>query len=123
MGLGSDIGAGTSFSLLATMGEAYKVCQLQGQALDPFRALYLATAGGARILGLGDRSGALLPGQEADFVLLDPCATPLAARRCASGPLAERLFAMQIMGDDRMVASTWLMGEKAWDRDGGGVAA
>ncbi len=122
-GLGSDIGAGTSFSLLATMGEAYKVCQLQGQALDPFRALYLATAGGARILGLGDRIGALLPGQEADFVLLDPCATPLAARRCASGPLAERLFAMQIMGDDRMVASTWLMGEKAWDRDGGGGAA
>ena len=118
LGLGSDIGAGTRFSLLATMGEAYKVCQLKGQSLDPFRALYLATAGGARILGLGDRIGALSPGQEADFVLLDPCATPLTARRCAAGPLAERLFAMQILGDDRMVAATWLMGEKAYDREG-----
>ncbi len=122
LGLGSDIGAGTSFSLLATMGEAYKVCQLQGQALDPFRALYLATAGGARILGLGDRIGSLEPGQEADFVLLDPCATALAARRCATGPLAERLFAMQILGDDRMIAATYLMGEKAYDRDGGAMA-
>ncbi|MEI9850935.1 MAG: amidohydrolase family protein [Sphingomonas sp.] len=75
-GIGSDVGAGTSLSLLATLGEAYKVCQLRGASLDPFRALHLATAGGARILGIGDRVGGLGPGQEADFVVLDSAATP-----------------------------------------------
>ena len=112
LAMGSDVGAGTTLSMLATMAEAYKVCQLRGEALDPFRALHLATMAGARALGLGDRIGALHPGQEADFVLLDPAGTPLLARRCAGRPLAERLFAMQVMGDDRHVHSTWLMGQK-----------
>ena len=117
LGLGSDVGAGTSFSLLATMGEAYKVCQLRGASLDPFRALYLATTGGADILGLGERIGSLAVGQEADFVLLDPAATPLTARRCATGDLASRLFAMQSLGDDRLVAKTYLMGHCVHSRE------
>ncbi|MEG3148952.1 guanine deaminase [Sphingomonas sp. ZT3P38] len=115
-GMGTDVGAGTSFSLLATLGEAYKVGQLRGQSLDPFRALHLATAGGARALGLGDRIGGLQPGQEADFVVLDCAATPLLARRTAGASLAERLFALQILGDDRAIARTYVAGRCAWAR-------
>ncbi len=118
VGIGTDIGAGTSFSLLATLGEAYKVCQMRGMSLDPFRALHLATAGGARLLGLGDRIGGLEPGQEADFVVLDPAATPLLARRTAGQPLAETLFALQILGDDRAIHSTYVAGRLAYARDG-----
>ncbi|WP_375380545.1 guanine deaminase [uncultured Sphingomonas sp.] len=117
VGLGSDVGAGTSLSLLATMGEAYKVGQMRGASLDPFRALHLATAGGAALLGLADRIGALEPGQEADFVQLDAAATPLLARRTAGLPLAERLFALQVLSDDRTVRSTWVAGRLAHDRD------
>lgn len=116
LGIGTDIGAGTSFSLLATLGEAYKVGQLLGHSLDPFRALHLATAGGARLLGLGDRIGALEPGQEADFVLLDPAATPLLARRTAGASLHDRLFALQVLGDDRAVAATYVAGRLAHRR-------
>ena len=114
LGIGTDIGAGTSLSVLHTLGEAYRVCQLRGASLDPFRALYLATAGGARVMGIADRVGGLLPGQEADFILLDEGATPLLARRCADAPLHDRLFALQVLGDDRAIAGTWLRGQK-WD--------
>lgn len=113
LGMGTDVGAGTSFSLLGTLGEAYKVCQLRGLGLDPFRALYLATAGSARVLGIADRVGGLMPGQEADFVLLDAAATPLLARRTAGAGLAERLFALQVLGDDRAVSATYLRGRLA----------
>ena len=118
IGIGTDVGAGTSFSILHTLGEAYKVCQLRGTTLDPFRALHLATAGGAAILGLADRIGGLLPGQEADFVVLDDVSTPLLARRTVGRPLAERLFALQILGDDRAVSRTYIAGALAFARDG-----
>nr|MBA4771394.1 amidohydrolase family protein [Sphingobium sp.] len=95
--------------------------QQRGTALDPFRALYLATAGSAALLHIGDRVGSLLPGQEADFVVLDSGATPLLARRTAGASLADRLFALQILGDDRAVARTYVMGECAWDRTSGGT--
>lgn len=113
LGIGTDIGAGTSLSVLHTLGEAYKVGQLRGTSLDPFRALHLATAGGARVMGIADRVGALLPGQEADFILLDPAATPLLARRTAGASLHDRLFALQVLGDDRAVAGTWLRGRRS----------
>ena len=116
LGVGTDVGAGTSFSLLGTLGEAYKVCQLRGTSLDPFRALHLATAGSARLVGIADRIGGLMPGQEADFVLLDPAATPLLARRTAGATLAERLFALQVLGDDRAVSATYLRGRLAHAR-------
>jgi guanine deaminase len=116
IGLGSDVGAGTTLSLLATMGEAYKVGQMRGTSLDPFRALHLATAGGARVMGIADRVGGLLPGQEADFVVLDPAATPILARRTAGASLHDRLFALQILGDDRAVAATYLRGKQAHRR-------
>jgi guanine deaminase len=116
LGIGTDIGAGTTLSMLHTLGEAYRTCQLRGASLDPFRALHLATAGGSRVMGIADRVGALLPGQEADFVLLDPAATPLLERRCAGASLHDRLFALQILGDDRAIAATYLRGRRAFAR-------
>jgi guanine deaminase len=112
IGIGTDIGAGTTLSVLHTLGEAYRTCQLRGTSLDPFRALHLATAGGARVMGIADKVGALLAGQEADFLLLDEAATPLLARRCAGASLHDRLFALQVLGDDRAVAGTWLRGRR-----------
>ncbi|SFF86253.1 guanine deaminase [Novosphingobium sp. CF614] len=116
LGLGTDIGAGTSFSLLRTAGLAYQAALAREERLDPFRALYLATAGSAALLHIQDRVGALEPGQEADFVVLDQAATPLLARRTHGAALAERLFALQILGDDRVVARTYVLGECAWRR-------
>ncbi|NMF97222.1 guanine deaminase [Aromatoleum toluolicum] len=117
VGIGTDVGAGTSFSMLQTLGEAYKVLQLNGQSLSAERAFFLATLGGARSLYLDDRIGSFAPGREADFVVLDPAATPLLARRSAAcETLAERLFVLMMLGDDRAVAETWVMGEPAWRR-------
>jgi len=117
LGLGSDIGAGTTFSILATAGLAYQAAQAGGYRLDPFRALWLATAGGAALLHVADRVGALGEGQEADFVVLDPAATPLLARRTRGASLGDTLFALQVLGDDRAVSRTYVMGRRAWDRD------
>lgn len=117
VGIGTDVGAGTSFSLLRTLSEAYKVTQLQGQRLSPWRALYLATLGGARALYLDDRIGNFQPGKEADFIVLDPRATPLLARRTAhSRDCADTLFALIMLGDDRAVAATHVLGEPVWRR-------
>lgn len=116
LGLGTDIGAGTTFSMLHTAGLAYQAALAREDRLDPFRALHLATAGSARLLGIADKVGALEVGQEADFVVLDCAATPLLARRTRGASLAERLFALQILADDRSVARTYVMGESAWQR-------
>lgn len=111
VGMGSDVGAGTRFSMLHTMAEAYKVLQLQGQKLSAARAFYFATLGGARSLYLDRLIGNFAPGKEADFVLLDPGATPLLARRSArAGTLDERLFALMILGDERSIAATNVLG-------------
>src|SRR6185295_20118330 len=109
--------------VLHTLGEAYKICQLRSCNLDPFRALHLATAGGARVMGIADRVGGLLPGQEADFIVLDTAATPLLARRCAGASLHDRLFALQVLGDDRAIAATWLRGRRAYRRADSGAGA
>ncbi|MCX7285576.1 MAG: guanine deaminase [Novosphingobium sp.] len=118
IGLGSDIGAGTSLSLLHNAGVAYQAGLFKGYRLDPFRALWLATGGSARLLHIDAHVGMLAEGQEADFVLLDDKATPLLARRTAGATLAERLFAMQVLGDDRCIRRTYVLGQCAWDRDG-----
>ncbi|TLX53252.1 guanine deaminase [Stutzerimonas nosocomialis] len=111
VGLGTDVGGGTSFSQLTTLSEAYKVLQLQGQKLDPFKALYLATLGGARALYLDQHIGNLQPGKDADFVVLDYQATPLIAHRLAQATsLPERLFALMMLGDDRAVRETFAAG-------------
>ena len=113
VGLGTDVGGGDSFSILRTINEAYKVQQLQGHNLSPFRSLYLATLGGARCLDLDSEIGNFEPGKEADFILLDYQGTDLLdfrLRGCQS--LMERLFVLEMLGDDRAVRETWIMGEK-----------
>lgn len=119
IGLGSDIGAGTSLSLLHNAGLAYQAGLAHGYTLDPFRALWLATGGSARLLHIEHAVGSLSVGQEADFVVLDDRATPLIARRTAGASLAERLFALQVLGDDRAVRRTYVLGRCVWDRDAG----
>src|SRR5690606_6394865 len=106
-------GGGSSFAMLRTMAAAYEVLQLGGQTLDALRAFYLVTLGGARALRLDDRVGSFEPGREADFVAIDPTATPLLARRTASDALGDRLFALMTLGDDRAIAGVWLSGERA----------
>lgn len=109
--LGSDVGGGTSYSMLRTLGEAYKVQQLQGISLSPAYALYLATLGGAKALSLDDKLGSIEAGKEADFVLIDPASTPVLARRTSlrSDPL-DAFFALMTLGDDRAIAETYVNG-------------
>jgi guanine deaminase len=109
--IATDIGGGTSFSLLRTLDEAGKVAKLTGQHLSPLRAFYLATLGAARCLGLERQIGSLAPGSEADFVLLDPDATPLLSRRSrATQTLPELLRVLLTLGDDRAVLATYSAG-------------
>jgi len=115
--LATDVGGGSSFSMLRTMADAHKVAQLQGQSLPPLRAFYLATLAGAQILGLADRIGRLAPGHEADFIVLDLQATPLIARRIAQcRTLSERLRVLMTLGDDRAIRQTYILGEPALPR-------
>lgn len=107
----SDIGAGTDLSGLATLKAAYQVGQLRGEALTAWQGFYALTLGNARALSLDGHIGRLAEGMEADFVVLDTCATPLLARRTARcQTLAERLFALMMLGDDRAILETWANG-------------
>jgi guanine deaminase len=112
-GLGTDVGGGTSLSLLKTASEAYKVLHLQDHALPATRALYLATLGAAEALYLDEKIGNFLPGKEADFVLLDPGGSSLTARRVAAAESIEELFfALLTLADDRHVAATFVRGKE-----------
>ncbi|MVF12060.1 guanine deaminase [Ketobacter sp. MCCC 1A13808] len=119
VGLGTDIGGGTSFSMFKTMDEAYKIQQLRGATLDPFQALYMATLGGAKALDLDTRIGSFRLNNEADFVILDLQATPLLKFRtpyCKS--LRDLLFVLNTLGDDRVVKRTYSLGRCVHNRDG-----
>jgi len=119
VGLGTDVGAGTSFSQLQSLNEAYKVMQLQGKKLDPFKSLYLATLGGAHALYLDDKLGNFLPGKDADFLVLDYNATPLMSYRMQQArSLDEKLFALTMLGDDRAVKETFAAGVSVHQREG-----
>ena len=110
--LATDIGGGTSYSMLRTAAEAYKVAQLRGHRWSPLEAFYAITLGNARALGLEGAIGSLEPGTEADIVVLDAHATPAMAHRMETArELAEELFVLLIMGDERAVRATYLMGE------------
>ncbi|MCJ2376829.1 guanine deaminase [Vibrio sp. ZSDZ34] len=116
VGMGTDVGAGTSFSILQTMSEAYKVQQLQQLKLHPLKSLYLATLGGAKALDLDDKIGNLEVGKEADFVVIDLHATQLMRFRMNQArTLEEKLFVLMSLGDDRTVTQTFIMGEKQYD--------
>jgi guanine deaminase len=117
VGLGTDIGGGTSFSILTTLGEAYKAAQLNRFALSAFHALYLATRGSARALYLEDRIGSIAPGMEADLVVLDMRSTPLIDYRMNyAHDLGEQLFIQMTLGDDRAVQATYAAGRLVHER-------
>lgn len=117
-GIGTDVGGGTSVSVLRTLGDAYKALHLRGQSLSGSEALFLATLGAAQTLHLDDRIGNFAVGKEADFVVLDPPEDSLSARRIGfSGDVEESFFALMTLGDDRVVHTTYLMGEVAYQRE------
>ncbi len=110
-GVATDVGGGTSYSMLQTLNEAYKILQMRGQKLHPLSAFHWATRGNALALGLANRIGSLQAGFDADLVVLDCRATPAMALRAeAIETLAEELFLLQILGDDRAVAQTYVAG-------------
>ncbi len=111
IGLATDTGGGSSFSMLRTMAAAYELAQLRGAALHPSQLLWLATAGSAASLQMGDRIGNLRPGMEADLVVVDLNSTPVIAQRNARArDFWESVFPTIMMGDDRAIAQVWING-------------
>lgn len=118
VGLGTDLGAGTSFSIFQTMGEAYKAGQLNGYALSSLHAFYLATRGTADALGLSEKVGTIAPGMEADLVVIDLKSTPIIEYRMNYvNSLEEALFVQMTLADDRAVKETIVAGESVYQRD------
>jgi guanine deaminase len=114
VGLATDTGGGSSFSMLHTMAAAYEVAQLRGQALHPSQLLWLATVGSARALRAEDRIGNLAPGMEADIVVIDLKSTPAieqATRRAET--IWQAVFPTIMMGDDRAIRAVWVGGKVA----------
>ena len=117
LGMGTDVGGGTSFSLLRTLHEAYKVVHLSGQSMNALQGLYRATLGGAQALSLDDEIGNFVAGKYADFVVLNCAATPLIERRFVRAEtLAERLFVLMMLGDEHIVDATHVRGRKVYAR-------
>lgn len=115
----TDVGGGTNYSMLRTMDEGYKVIALQGEKIDPLSSFWQITRGNAEALSLCDRIGTLEPGTDADLVVLNSSATPnMALRMERIETLAEELFMVQTLGDDRAVAETYVAGRAAKSRLG-----
>ncbi len=114
IGAGSDVGGGTSLSMLHTLADAYKSAQLNGQSLSPLSAFYLATLGAARALYFDDKVGNFAGGKEADFTVLDPSLSAIAQRRWAgTAGIGDKLFLLSVLGDCRIVAATYVAGRPA----------
>ena len=110
--LATDVGAGTSYSMLATLSESYKVSRSHQDSLDPFMAFYMITRGNAEALGLENCIGTLDAGSEADIVVLDSQATnAMALRMELADSLADELFVLQTLGDDRSVVEVFVAGK------------
>ncbi|QCP84644.1 guanine deaminase [Cereibacter sphaeroides] len=111
VGLATDTGGGSSFSMLRTMAAAYEIGQLRGQALHPAQLWWLATAGSARALRAEDRIGNLAPGMEADLVVVDLASTPAIAQATGRAEtIWQALFPTIMMGDDRAIRAVWVNG-------------
>ena len=114
IGVATDIGGGTSYSMLRTLDEGYKISQLRGQRLTPFNSFYMMTLGNARALSLEGTIGTIAPGCAADLVVLNANATPAMALRMSTvTKLYEELFLLQTLGDDRAVAEVYVAGVPA----------
>jgi len=110
----SDVGGGTNYSMLRTMDEGYKVIALNGEKLNPLASFWQITRGNAEALSLPERIGTLEAGSDADLVVLDACATPAMRLRMETvNSLAEELFLLQTLGDDRAVVETYVAGKAA----------
>lgn len=108
----TDIGGGSGYSMLKTMDEAYKIQQLLGERLNPLESFWLMTRGNAEALSLADSIGSLDPGTHADFTVLNAAATPAMRLRMETvKTLAEELFLLQTLGDDRAVTETYVAGK------------
>ena len=117
VGLATDLGAGTSFSILQTLNEAYKVAQLNGNPLSASHAFYMATRGTAQALYLEDKIGSIAPGMEADVIVLDLKSTPVIDYRMKyCQDFEEALFIQMTMGDDRAVLATYIAGDLKYSR-------
>ena len=117
VGLGTDLGAGTSFSILATLNEAYKAAQLNSYALSASHAYYVATRGTAHAMYLEDKIGSIAPGMEADIIVLDMKSTPIIDHRMQfAKDFEEALFIQMTLGDDRAVQATYVAGELKYSR-------
>ncbi|MEM9900852.1 MAG: guanine deaminase [Pseudomonadota bacterium] len=117
VGLATDTGGGSSFSMLRTMAAAYEIAQLSRMALHPAQLLWLATEGSARALRRSEEIGTLAEGSVADLVVLDLASTPaLAGRAARANDIWEALFPTIMMGDDRAVIVTWIAG-KMFEKD------
>jgi len=120
VGLGTDLGAGTSFSILLTLNEAYKAAQLNGKKLTAAHAYYLATRGTANAMYIDDKVGSLAPGMEADIVVLDMKSTPIIDYRMQFvEDIHEALFVQMTLGDDRAVQATYVAGTLRHERSRG----
>jgi guanine deaminase len=116
--LATDVGGGTSFSMLKTMGEAYKICQLKGNQMDPMHGLYLMTQGAAVGLGLENEIGNLNPGTDADFVIINPEFDELSALRFESHRTPQDIiFALSMLADDRAIMATYVAGKAVYQAD------
>lgn len=114
VGLATDTGGGSSFSMLRTMAAAYEIGQLRGTPLHPAQLMWLATQGSARALRMEDKIGNIVEGMEADLVVLDLASTPaIAQRHDRASDIWEAVFPTIMMGDDRAVVATWINGEDA----------
>jgi guanine deaminase len=112
VGLATDTGGGSSFSMLRTMAAAYEVGQLRGTPLHPAQLWWLATQGSAEALHADDRIGNLAPGMEADIVVIDLASTPAIAQRSRTAKdIWEALFPTIMMGDDRATKAVWVGGK------------
>ena len=113
--LASDVGGGTSLSMLRTMADAYRVQALQGVRLTAWKALYAATRGAARALHLEHEIGSFEPGTLADVTVWDWAVGPVATHRDAvARDLHERVFAWMTLGDERNLAATWVAGRELY---------
>ena len=117
IGIATDIGGGTSYSMLTTAAEGYKVLALRGERLPALEAFHMLTRGNAEAMGLGALVGQIADGFEADITVLDSRATaPLSRRMDRAETLEEELFALMMLGDERSTVATYVAGRAVYLR-------